>query len=241
MNRIKEIIDEYTYYVVGGMFGIIILIGFAWVMVGSQVGNNKQPVRNNTLMTKAASQESLSNKESESSQTTPANVNSGSAYNQIYVDVKGAVKNPGVFQVTSRMRVNDAINLAGGFNRSADRKQVNLAQRLTDQQVVYIPIKGEIKGNSLASGTTPQEPANQTQMDSSTGDSGQTGDSQAKINLNTADKTKLQELNGIGEKKADQIIGYRKSHGQFKKIEEIKDVPGFGDKTFDNLKSLICV
>ncbi|MEN2320317.1 helix-hairpin-helix domain-containing protein [Lentilactobacillus parabuchneri] len=70
---------------------------------------------------------------------------------------------------------------------------------------------------------------------SSTADSGQ------QINLNTADKTKLQELSGIGDKKADQIIAYRQAHGQFKNIEELKEVPGFGEKTFANLKSSICV
>ena len=140
------------------------------------------------------------------------------------------------------MRVVDAIELAGGYNRSADKKKINLAQKLTDQQVIYVPIRGEkaTPVTSTMSPATSETPADGAAQ-SATASEESTAGSSARINLNTADKTKLQELTGIGDKKADQIIAYRQAHGQFKNIEELKEVPGFGDKTFANLKSSICV
>ncbi|KAF0426954.1 transporter [Pediococcus acidilactici] len=157
---------------------------------------------------------------------------------KLMVDVKGAVKNPGVYEVKPGMRVVDGIELAGGLTKSADRKNINMALQLSDQQVVYIPIKGEIKdfdpkqlmgsannsgSASLASGSTSS---------SSTSDL---------VNINTADKAALLTLNGIGDKKADQIISYREERGGFKTIDDLKQVQGIGDKIFAGLKDSITV
>ncbi|MEE6727624.1 helix-hairpin-helix domain-containing protein [Pediococcus acidilactici] len=157
---------------------------------------------------------------------------------KLMVDVKGAVKNPGVYEVKPGMRVVDGIELAGGLTKSADRKNINMALQLSDQQVVYIPIKGEIKdfdpkqlmgsannsgSASLASGSTSS---------SSTSDL---------VNINTADKAALLTLNGIGDKKADQIISYREERGGFKTIDGLKQVQGIGDKIFAGLKDSITV
>lgn len=142
----------------------------------------------------------------------------------MYVDIKGAVKNPGLKKVTGDMRVIDAVQLAGGFAASADQKQVNLAQRLTDQQVVYIPKRGE---------TAPSM---------ATGGAGAGASSEApQVNLNSADLEQLQQLDGVGEKKAQKIIDYRTAKGQFQSIEDIKNVSGFGDKTFERLKPQLAV
>lgn len=157
---------------------------------------------------------------------------------KLMVDVKGAVKNPGVYEVKPGMRVVDGIELAGGLTKSADRKNINMALQLSDQQVVYIPIKGEIKdfdpkqlmgsannsgSASLASGSTSS---------SSTSDL---------VNINTADKAALLTLNGIGDKKADQIISYREERGGFKTIDDLKQVQGIGDKIFAGLRDSITV
>lgn len=143
----------------------------------------------------------------------------------MYVDIKGAVKNPGLKKVTGDMRVIDAVQLAGGFATSADQKQVNLAQRLTDQQVVYIPKRGET-APSIATG----------------GGAGAGASSEApQVNLNAADLEQLQQLDGVGEKKAQKIIDYRTAKGQFQSIEDIKNVSGFGDKTFERLKPQLAV
>ncbi len=146
----------------------------------------------------------------------------------MYVDVKGAVKQPGMKKVESTMRVIDAVQLAGGFASNADEKQVNLAQKLTDSQVVYIPKRGEkvptsVAGSSAASG-------------------GASSESEApQVNLNTADLAGLQQLDGVGEKKAEKILAYRQEHGGFKSADELKNVNGFGDKTLERLKPQITV
>lgn len=151
---------------------------------------------------------------------------SASAEQNLYVDVKGAVNTPGVYQVTSDMRLMDAIELAGGFLISADQSQINLALKLTDQMVVYVPQIGEevkeIKDEISLSGDETEEKTDT-------------------ININTADVTQLQTLNGIGEKKAEKIIQYREENGSFQSTDELKKVSGIGDKTFEALKDSVVV
>ncbi|MBS1008951.1 helix-hairpin-helix domain-containing protein [Leuconostoc suionicum] len=142
----------------------------------------------------------------------------------VMVDVKGAVKNPGVYKITSFARVQTAIAQAGGTLEEADMQQVNLAQKLTDGQIVYVPMRGETSspvnnGSTSAMSTTDNEV----------------------INLNTATVVELQKLDGIGVKKAEQIIAYREEHGEFKSIEEIKQVSGIGEKRFEALKDKVTV
>ena len=142
------------------------------------------------------------------------------------MDVEGAVKHPGVYQFTNNMRIADAINLAGGLNRSADRKHIDLAKKLSDQQTVYIPLKGEIK-------TQPGQIADSGGSDNSGSD--------GKVNLNQADQNKLQSVNGIGEKRAAKIVDYRKSHGNFNQVDDLKKISGIGDKFLSNIKSKVTV
>lgn len=248
MDRFKEFIEDHLYQIIGGMVVVCagLLLGLILIMrpatpsiaqnyqatsVGEQASINQEDSR--------TSDNSSSTEVRQNPENTKLNTQGG--HKQIYVDVKGAVRNPGVYQVKSNMRICDAVDLAGGFNRSADKKQVNLAKRLTDQQVVYIPIRGEIKGNQFKDGDAKPIASEQSESNEDIINSENTNSDNNQINLNSADKTKLQELTGIGEKKADQIIAYRQAHGNFKKIDELKDVPGFGDKTFMNLKSSICV
>lgn len=244
MNRIREFIDDYLYQILIGLVAVIVM--FMFVIGGMLMNHGGQADTAEDAQMAVSSSSTMSETTSTPASTSeqPKQVASGSNQ-QMYVDVKGAVKNPGVYQVSANMRVVDAIDLAGGYNRSADKKKINLAQKLTDQQVIYVPIRGE-KGSPVTSTTTPA--ATPADAADSTTDAGATemassatADSGQQINLNTADKTKLQELSGIGDKKADQIIAYRQAHGQFKNIEELKEVPGFGEKTFANLKSSICV
>ena len=140
-----------------------------------------------------------------------------------YVDVKGAVNKPGIYQIKESMRVWDVVQLAGGVKESAETKTVNFAAKVSDQMVIYIPIKGEESIDST------QETAK---------DSKQLSD---KINLNLASEAELQTLTGIGQKKAQEIVKYREENGGFKEIEEIKKISGIGEKTFEKLKESICV
>lgn len=149
----------------------------------------------------------------------------------IIVDIKGAVKKPGVYQAEADMRVIDIIDLAGGLGESADADTVNLSQRVTDQMVIYIPAVGEEAFRPVAAqenNLTEQEPGNE-----------EAGNE--KVDINTADAVLLQTLNGIGEKKAALIIAYREENGSFQTIEEIMEVSGIGEKTFEGFKDLIMV
>ncbi|MEI5995481.1 helix-hairpin-helix domain-containing protein [Candidatus Enterococcus mansonii] len=158
-----------------------------------------------------------------SSTTASYTSQSESQPNEIYVDIKGAVKKPGMYEGTGNMRVWDAIMLAGGVREDADTKQVNFSKRISDQMVIYVPLIGEVISDD-------QKPADS--QDKSSKDT-------EKININQANESELQALPGVGQKKAQEIIRYREENGGFKGIEEIKNISGFGDKTFEKLKDVI--
>jgi competence protein ComEA len=141
---------------------------------------------------------------------------------KIIVDVKGQVKMPGVYQSSQGERVIDVINRSGGLTENADESQVNFAEHVQDAMVIYIPAKGEA-GIAVPSGSVTQN------------------GSSDKININKADETQLQEIPGIGPAKASAIIEYRESNGSFNTIEDIKNITGIGDKTFEKLKDSISV
>lgn len=143
---------------------------------------------------------------------------------RVFVDVQGAVKQPGLYQFGPEMRVADAVKAAGGLSAHADHQQVNLATRLTDQQQLYIPAKGE-KAAGAASAPTGKATGSQS-----------TSQATAVVNLNTATVADLQQLTGIGEKKAQKIVDYRTEHGAFKSVNDLTQVPGFGEKTVANLE-----
>ena len=120
------------------------------------------------------------------------------------------------------------MELAGGFTQDADTKSVNLAMKLKDEMKIFIPSKNEISKlqnhNTENSQIVTLKDNNSTNL----------------VNINTADSNKLQTLPGIGPSKAKKIIEFREKN-QFKKIEELKNVDGIGEKTFESLKSLITI
>lgn len=149
---------------------------------------------------------------------------------EIVVDVKGAVMKPGIYHLKNNARLQDVLELAGGTLPTADLNQVNLALKLKDEMVVYIPVKGEEVGTKIISQTAGSgittNPSNQTS---------------SKININTADEAQLMELDGIGATRAKAIIEYRQQNGPFQKIEDLMNVSGIGEKTFEKLKEKISV
>ena len=148
----------------------------------------------------------------------------------IKVDVKGAVKSPGIFTAQAGDRVIDLISSAGSFTEKADTDKVNFAQIIEDQMVIYVPEIGEEdKGNleNIQVGTS--------------GAAVTKGTSGGLVNLNTATKEDLQTLTGIGPSKADAILEYRETVGKFKEVDELKQVTGIGDKTFERLRDSISV
>ena len=164
---------------------------------------------------------------------------SESSIEKIYVDVKGAVYLPGVYEVTSDMRLIDAVDLAGGFSEEADQTTVNLSLKLADQMVIFIPKLGDSGTLQTDQETQVVDPMEETVI-TVPEESGES-DASAKVNINLADASELQQLSGIGEKKAEQIVNYRQDNGSFQKIEELKNVSGIGEKTFEAIQSSITV
>lgn len=151
---------------------------------------------------------------------------------RVFVDVQGAVAHPGLYEFAAEMRVADAIKAAGGLTAKADRRQVNLASRLTDQQQLTIPQKGEHAASSSGQTTTPA--ATKAAQAGGSGTAKSSGGTV--VNLNTATVSDLQQLTGIGEKKAQKIVDYRTAHGSFQTVKDLAQVPGFGEKTVANLQ-----
>lgn len=139
----------------------------------------------------------------------------------LYVDLKGAIVNPGVYKLEDGKRVLDAIVLAGGFQTDADQTKINLAARVTDEMVIYIPTIGEVLLHDT------DIPINEVE--------------DGKININTATSGELESLPGIGASKAASIITYREQNGSFKEIEDLIHVSGIGNKSFEKLKDKIKV
>ena len=150
--------------------------------------------------------------------------------NYIKIHIAGEVKNTGILELEEGARISDAIEKAGGTTEMANLDKVNLAYCLEDGQKLYIPNKNEkdIEYITIENGENIIEET----KTSSTG---------KKINLNKADEDNLQEIPGIGPSMAQKIILYRNENGDFKSIEDLKNVSGIGDKKFDSMKEYICV
>ena len=138
---------------------------------------------------------------------------------KIFVDVKGAVKHPGVFETTKDKRVKDLIEEAGGLLDDADTSTLNLSQKVKDQMVIYV----------LKHGEKPKQISDSSSSSSNTD----------VININTANKEQLMKISGVGKTKAEAIISYREKNGDFKKKEDITKVHGIGKATFEKIKDKI--
>jgi competence protein ComEA len=134
---------------------------------------------------------------------------------EIFVHVGGRVKNPGLVKLNSDARVIDAINKAGGMYDDADIDSINLAKKLEDEEKIYVA--------SIEEQLNPTESTSKNEL----------------ININRAQSDQLQTLPGIGPKMAEKIINYRQDNS-FKNIEDIMQVPGIGEKKFEEIKDYIC-
>lgn len=139
----------------------------------------------------------------------------------IRVHVSGAVRQPDVYELPPGSIVKDAIEAAGGPASDADLDGVNLAVELRDQQQVYVPRQGEV---------APMAPA-----------VGGGGAPAGPVNINTATAAELEALSGVGPKTAEAIVEYREANGPFESIEDIVNVPGIGEGTFEKIRDKITV
>lgn len=142
----------------------------------------------------------------------------------LVVYVCGEVVNPGVYELVSGMRICDAVDAAGGLTKKASRDYWNLAEELTDGQMLYFPTAEEAEKRKESAAET---------------DTGGTAD--GKVNINTADISRLLTVPGIGQTRAEAVLAYRQEHGSFQCIEDIMKVSGIKNGLFEKMKDYITV
>jgi len=220
MKKIVNVIKQYAeLYWKWLLIGIVLLILSVYIFTkpqNSKVSENEQmyqKVLNDTESKYKEKKDEVNKKETETIDS------------KIFVDLKGAVKYPGVYEMPNDSRLIDAIEKAGGFTQKADSNTVNLALVLTDQMMIYV---GEIDEE------LPLASQSSEQIEDGTGEN-------LSININKADLTELMKLKGIGEAKAQNIITYREDNNVFETIEEIKEVSGIGEGIFEGIKSEIII
>ena len=163
------------------------------------------------------------------------------AVETIFIDIKGEIKYPGVYEIQLDDRVIDAVQMAGGFTDEATTDNVNLSKRLKDETVIIIPsylknydnitIKNDYEIDSNDDIVQSEETENDEKIESSSN----------LININTASVVELMSLDGIGESKAKAIIEYRDINGDFENILDIKNVSGIGESIYEKIKDYITV
>ncbi|MBF7075771.1 helix-hairpin-helix domain-containing protein [Streptococcus sp. HF-100] len=231
LETIIEKMKEYKILIGLSLIGLIIAGFFLMTSKSarqSNVGDIAQEATNAKLERKETSTETKKNSQKEKAEPQTS---SSEESEFLTVDVKGAVKNPGIYQLKKTSRINDAIQKAGGLTTDADSKSVNLAQKLTDEAVVYVATMGE-NAASVSSNTGQSSTSGTSEVASQKGN---------KVNLNTADLSELQTISGIGQKRAQDILDYREANGKFNSVDDLKNVSGVGAKTLEKLKEYVTV
>lgn len=217
IENVLEKIKQYKLALVIALIGVVIA-GFMMLQREQKQENNIQQLMEQTSYS--------SSSKTEKSKQRSENDQGDKSEEMVTVDVKGAVKKPGVYQLKSSSRVHDALLKAGGMTDEADLKSINQAQKLVDEAVVYVAKVGE------------------NVVDVTTNTNASTATSQAKsglVNLNTATEADFQTISGIGQKRAQDIIAYREANGKFKSVDDLKNVTGIGAKTLEKLKEYVTV
>jgi competence protein ComEA len=155
----------------------------------------------------------------------PIVIEDAAATRPVVVDVRGAVVEPGVFELPPTARIQDAVNAAGGLTADADLSLINLARRLRDGEIVLIATVPAF----ATPGVMPDQPETSSGSDS------------GKVNINTATATELEQLPGIGEVIAGRIVAFREEHGPFRSVNDLIHVDGISAKTIDRLKDLVTI
>ena len=138
----------------------------------------------------------------------------------IYTHITGEIKKPGVYKMKAGTRMDDLVKEAGGLTDEADIDQINLSEKLVDEERIIVPSKSGSSEEGITSAA----------IDAKT----------KKININKASLSELMTLPGVGEKTAQKFIDYREQK-KFKKIEDVMNIEGIGENKFKNIKDYISV
>ena len=254
-----EFILKYKKYFIIGVILSLFLVGLIFTYCFNIDSNQKE----NVVINKKTLVKEKNKKEE---QQEPEEI----IVTEYYVDIKGAVNNPGVYKLTSNSIVNDVVTIAGGITEDGDTTCINLSKQITNEMVIYIYTKEETKElrkkeevkeenknlvcNNIVNETyiepfnnnsTSNIESNKTNTENTTSENKKEEITEQmtteKTNINTATIDVLSILPNIGESKAKAIIEYRESKGDFTTIEEIKEVSGIGESTFLKIKDLITV
>lgn len=210
--QVRCLLMEYkkVLSIIGGVLAVIVMI-----LVGR--GMMASPPKEKVMVTNAVN-------------TTRVEETTVMMLQNCYVDVKGEVLRPGVYEFSCESRIQEVIKKAGGFTEEADEAKINLAQKITDQMQIIVPnVHSKQEGSA-------------TEENSGKGSSTNTSVSNSKqgtININTATLEELQTIKGIGKKKAEAILQYRKEHGAFRTKEELLQVKGIGKKALEAIESQV--
>ncbi|AGQ23379.1 helix-hairpin-helix domain-containing protein [Lactobacillus helveticus] len=228
-EKIKEfVLEKKLYFIVA----VVLLVGGLWLQKGDGAEDsydNAQKMSQSSSANTSASAKVNSASSASNSATTNSKT--------VTCDISGAVKHQGVYTLKNGARLQELIEAAGGTTGKVQLKAINRAILLKDQDKIHIPYKGEKVESAATAGTGTSTNSTSTSSNSSASNQ----ESGEKVNLNTADVAGLQKLTGIGEKKAEQIIAYREQNGPFKKVEDLMQVSGIGEKTFASLKDQLTV
>ena len=207
------------------IFFIIIVLGIGYMVYkfNLDINENVYVVSESKENNKQLSSEVNLAKEFENEDIKKDNNHFDENKNMITIYISGEVNNPGVVNIESDKRLSDAIDKLGGLTQSADLNNINLAMKIEDAKHYIVPKIGEeIKNDETIN--------NENQNNNKYND---------KVNINHATVEELEKLTGIGQATANKIINYREEYGDFKSIEELKNVNGIGDKKYEQIKDEI--
>ena len=210
--QVRRLLMEYKKIlsIIGGVLAVIVII-----LVGR--GMMASPTKEKVMVTNAVN----TTRVEETTTMMPQNC---------YVDIKGEVLHPGVYEFSCESRMQEVIKKAGGFTEEADETKINLAQKITDQMQLIVPNVhskqegGVTEGNSEKGNMSNTTPSNSKQ---------------GTVNINTATLEELQTIKGIGKKKAEAILQYRKEHGAFRTKEDLLQVKGIGKKALEAIENQV--
>lgn len=206
----KEFFNKYKILIIV----MICLLGFLIILstFTSDIDNNEDAF-------KKYSKETEIKEDSEDSYTE------NNKEDKIFVYIGGAVEKPNVYKLEEGSRIKDLVEIAGGFSDNAESKDINLAQKLNDEDYIYVYSIGESEIDSNIS----SEVTSSIRKDGC-------------ININKATVEELKSIDGIGEVRASKIIEYREENGPYKNIDELKNIGArIGEKTFETIKDKVYV
>ena len=210
--QVKRWLMEYkkVLSIIGGVLAVIVII-----LVGR--GMMASPTKEKVMVTNAVN----TTRVEETTTMIPQNC---------YVDIKGEVLRPGVYEFSCESRIQEVIKKAGGFTEEADETKINLAQKITDQMQMIVPNVNSKQEGGVTEGNSEKGNSSNTTLSNL---------KQGTVNINTATLEELQTIKGIGKKKAETILQYRKEHGAFRTKEDLLQVKGIGKKALEAIESQV--